>query len=255
LAADAAARLASSLLEPLQQQQAAIAAAVTHRQGIVLTGSSTVQLADVLAFIAAAGQTPSLDYMAAAVTRAVSKLPDGCPTPAVCKLLWALARMGFKPHPELLHQLLAALQRGLHLLSSQDLADAGWALCTLRHRPGNAWLTLFLKEVAAKAPYMGPQALTDILWALACFAAQPDREWLKQVVQAVGSRAAAGALSQQNAAVIVWALQQLGFQPAQMLPAAAAEAQGGEDAAGAAAVPLSGVASAVVSLMEVVQHA
>lgn len=61
------------------------------------------------------------------------------------------------------------------------------------------------------------------------------------MVLAVGSRAAAGALSKQNAAVNVWALQQLGFQPAQMAPAAA-EAQGG-------------VGSVVVFLIEVVQHA
>jgi hypothetical protein len=212
------------VMQPLQSLKQELAAAITHRQGIVLTGSSTAQLADVLAYMADADQAPSLDYMTAAVTRAVNKLADGCPTPAVCTLLWALARMGFKPHPELLHQLLAVLQRGLHRLSSKDLADAAWALCTLRHRPGGTWLALFTKEVAAKAAYMEDQALTDTLWALACFAAQPDREWLKQVVQVVGSRAAAGGLSRENAAVAVWALQQLGFQPEMV--AGAAQAQG-----------------------------
>lgn len=236
-----------SILEPLLQYKGAIAAAVAHRQGSILTSSSTAQLADVLAFIAAAGQTPSLDYMTAAVTRAVDKLPDGCPTPAVCTLLWSLACMGFKPHPQLLHQLLATLQRGLHRLSSQDLANTGWALCTLRHRPGDVWLSQYLKEVAAKAPYMESQALTDTLWALACFAAQPDREWLKQVVQVVGARAAAGALSQENGAVVLWALQQLGFQPEQLLP---------PPGAGAAGVPAAGaVHAAVAGLVRVVQAA
>jgi hypothetical protein len=236
-----------SILEPLLQYKGAIAAAVAHRQGSILTSSSTAQLADVLAFISAAGQTPSLDYMTAAVTRAVDKLPDGCPTPAVCTLLWSLACMGFKPHPQLLHQLLAALQRGLHRLSSQDLANAGWALCTLRHRPGDVWLSQYLKEVAAKAPYMESQALTDTLWALACFAAQPDREWLKQVVQVVGARTAAGVLSKENGAVVLWALQQLGFQPEQLLP---------PPAAGAAGVPAAGaVHAAVAGLVRVVQAA
>jgi hypothetical protein len=223
-AAGAAAAAASDIMQPLHSLKQDVAAAITHRQGIVLMGSSTAQLADVLAFMAAAEQAPSLDYMTAAVTRAVNKLADGCPTPSVCTLLWALARMGFKPHPELLHQLLAVLQRGLHRLSSQDLADAGWALCTLRHRPGGTWLSLFTKEVAAKASYMEAQALTDTLWALACFAAQPDREWLKQVVQVVGSKAAAGELSRDNAAVAVWALQQLGFQPGMV--AGTTQAQG-----------------------------
>jgi hypothetical protein len=248
----AAADAARSITDYLQQYKAKLAAAVTGRQGVLLSSSSTAQIADVLAFIAAAEQTPGLEYMTAAVTRAVKKLPDGCPAPAVCTLLWALARMGFKPHPKLLHQLLAALQRGLHLLGSQDLADAGWALCTLRHRPGNAWLSLYMKEVAAKARYMQAQALTDTLWALACFAAQPDREWLKQVVQAVGEKAAAGALSKQNAAVVVWALQQLGFRPEQLVPAAAA---GRSQGAGAAAATVGGVESSVLSFLQVAQQA
>lgn len=234
-----------SISQHLLQHKQQIAAAVVHRQGIILTGSTTAQLADVLAFVAAAEETPSLDYMSAAVTRAVEKLPDGCPTPAVCRLLWALARMGFKPHPQLLHQLLAALQKGLHLLSSQDLADAGWALCTLRHRPGTSWLALYSKEVAAKAGYMEAQALTDTLWALACFAAQPDREWLKQVVLAVGSKAAAGELSQQNAAVVVWALQQLGFQPQQMAGGVSTQPQSA----------MTGVQSAVLALTDILQPA
>jgi len=236
---------AGSYSQHLLQHKPQIAAAVVHRQGIVLTGSTTAQLADVLAYVAAAEQSPSLEYMSAAVTRAVEKLPDGCPTPAVCRLLWALARMGFKPHPQLLHQLLAALQRGLHLLSSQDLADAGWALCTLRHRPGTSWLALYSKEVAAKAGYMEAQALTDTLWALACFAAQPDREWLKQVLLAVGSKAAAGELSQQNAAVVLWALQQLGFQPQQMAGGGSTQPQ----------PATTGVQSAVLALTGVLQSA
>jgi hypothetical protein len=247
-----AADAASGIAGWLQQYKAELAAAVTRRQGLILSSSNTAQTADVLAFIAAAEQTPSLEYMTAAVTRAVNKLPDGCPTPAVCTLLWALAHMGFKPHPKLLHQLLAALQRGLHLLGSQDLADAGWALCTLRHRPGNTWLSLYMKEVAAKARYMQAQALTDTLWALACFAAQPDREWLKQFVQAAGDKAAAGRLSKQNAAVVVWALQQLGFRPEQLVPAAAG---GGSSGAGMATATVGGVESAVLSLVQVAQQA
>jgi hypothetical protein len=206
---------ASALQQYVQQQRPQLAAAVLQRQEALLRGSSTAQLADVLAFLAAAGATPELAFMDAAVTRAVAQLPSGCPAPSVCTLLWALAVMGFKPHPQLLHALLAALQRGLHLLGSQDLADAAWALSTLKHRPGTQWLALYLKEAAAKAQYMQPQALTDTLWALACFAAQPDRECLKQLVLAVGSRA--GGLGRQNAAVAVWALQQLGLTQAQLL--------------------------------------
>lgn len=227
----------SGIDAPLQQLKAEVAAAIINRQGVVLHGSSTAQIAEVLAFAAAAGQTPSLEYMSAAVARAVNRLPDGCPTPAVCTLLWALARMGFKPHPQLLHQLLAVLQRGLHLLSSTDLADAGWALCTLRHRPGNAWLSLYLREVVSKAPYMTAQGLTDTLWALACFAAQPDREWLKKVVQAAGGLASSQALSRQNAAVMVWALQQMGLQPQQIFAGrGGGGGQGGADTQGGGAI-------------------
>lgn len=260
----AAAVAGENISEPLMQHQQQIAAAVVLRLGQILPTCTTAQIADVLAFVAAAGQTPSLDYMSAAVTRAVDKLPDGCRTPAVCMLLWALARMGFKPHPQLLHQLLAALQKGLHLLSSQDLADVGWALCTLRHRPGGTWLSLYLKEVAAKAGYMEAQALTDTLWALACFAAQPDREWLKLVVAAVGSKASAGALSPQNAAVAVWALQQLGLQPEQLVggataggvgPASAAFGAGGGMGRAAVQHAAGGIQSAVLSLVQVVQQA
>ncbi|KAF8068349.1 CYP59 [Scenedesmus sp. PABB004] len=190
-----------------EQHKAALAEAVTHRQGIILWQSSTAQLADVLAFVAASGLKPSAEFLATGVGRAVDKLPAGAPAPAVVTLLWALARLGFKPHPALLHALLAALQRGLHLLSSRQLADAGWALCTLKHRPGAAWLGVYMQQVASKAGLMEQQALTDTLWALACFAAQPDREWLKR---AAGAAARAG-LSRRNAAVVVWALQQLGF--------------------------------------------
>jgi hypothetical protein len=207
------------LQEYKQQHWRQLADAITHRQGVILWQSSTQQLADVLAFIAASNIKPSSDYLTTAVDRAVEKLPDGCPVPALCTLLWALARLGFKPHPQVLHQVLAALQRGLHLLSSYSLADAGWALCTLKHRPGVTWLELYMNEVASKASYMQAQALTDTLWALACFAAQPDREWLKRVVMSVGSKLADGQLSQQNAAVIIWALHQLGLQGHQLIPA------------------------------------
>eukprot|EP00775_Hariotina_reticulata_P005825 gene5825-6066_t len=133
-----------------QQHSQQLADAITHRQGVILWQSSTQQLADVLAFIATSNIRPSSDYLTTAVDRAVEKL-DGCPVPALCTLLWALARMGFKPHPQVLHQ--------------------------------------------------------------------PDREWLRRVVMVVGGKLADGQLSQQNAAVIVWALQQLGLQAQQLIPA------------------------------------
>ncbi|KAF6254556.1 hypothetical protein COO60DRAFT_302613 [Scenedesmus sp. NREL 46B-D3] len=205
----ASALAAASLQQYQQQQLPQVAEAIAHRQGIILWQSSTQQLADVLAFIAASGLQPSSEYMATGVSRAVDRLVDGAPTTSVATLLWSLARLGFKPHPQLLHQLLAALQRGLHLLSSQDLADIGWALCTLKHRPGSAWLGVYMQQVASKAAYMPEQALTDALWALACFAAEPDREWLKRVLLAAGKLE----VSNRNAAVMLWAFQQLGFQP------------------------------------------
>jgi hypothetical protein len=205
-----AAALAAASLQSYQQQLLpALGEAVAQRQGIILWQSSTQQLADVFAFIAASGAKPSPEYMATGVSRAVDRLADGAPTTSVVTLLWGLARLGFKPHPQLLHQLLAALQRGLHLLGNQDLADVGWALCTLKHRPGSAWLGVYMQQVASKAAYMSDQALTDTLWALACFAAEPDREWLKRVLLAAGKLE----LSSRNAAVMLWALQQLGFQP------------------------------------------
>jgi hypothetical protein len=206
----ASALAAASLQQYQQKLLPQLAEAVTHRQGIILWQSSTQQLADVFAFIAASGLKPSPEYMATGVSRAVEKLAEGAPTTSVATLLWGCARLGFKPHPQLLHQLLAALQRGLHLLSSQDLADVGWALCTLKHRPGSAWLKVYMQQVVSKAAYMTEQALTDTLWALACFAAEPDREWLKQVLLAAGKMQQ---LSSRNAAVMLWALQQLGFQP------------------------------------------
>jgi hypothetical protein len=207
--ASAAAVAAASLQQYQQQQLPQLADAVTHRQGIILWQSTTQQLADVFAFIAASGLKPSPEYMATGVSRAVERLAEGAPATSVVTLLWGCARLGFKPHPQLLHQLLAALQRGLHLLSSQDLADVGWALCTLKHRPGSAWLGMYMQQVVSKAAYMPAQALTDTLWALACFAAEPDREWLKRVLLAAGKLQ----LSNRNAAVMLWALQQLGFQP------------------------------------------
>lgn len=195
-----------------------LAAAIAHRQGIILWQSTCQQLADVLAYLAATGIKPSTEYLTTGVSRAIAKLQEqGAPASAVCNLIWALAMLGFKPHPQQLHQLLAALQRGLHLLGSQDLANIAWGLCTLKHRPGSAWLGLYMRQVAAKAVYMQPQALTDTLWALACFAAEPDREWLKQMVQAVLKQLQTGVLSQKNAAVVMWALHQLGFQPQQFV--------------------------------------
>jgi hypothetical protein len=208
-AVSAAALAAASLKNYQQLLLPSLAEAIAQRQGVILWQSSTQQLADVFAFIAASGVQPSPEYMATGVSRAVDRLADGAPTTSVVTLLWGLARLGFKPHPQLLHQLLAALQRGLHLLSSQDLADIGWALCTLKHRPGSAWLGVYMQQVASKAAYMSEQALTDTLWALACFAAEPDREWLKRVLLAAGQLV----LSSRNAAVMLWALQQLGFQP------------------------------------------
>jgi hypothetical protein len=208
-AVSAAALAAASLTDYQQQLLPSLAESIARRQGVILWQSSTQQLADVFAFIAASGAKPSPEYMATGVSRAVDRLADGAPTTSVVTLLWGLARLGFKPHPQLLHQLLAALQRGLHLLSSQDLADVGWALCTLKHRPGSAWLGVYMQQVASKAAYMSEQALTDTLWALACFAAEPDREWLKRVLLAAGQLE----LSSRNAAVMLWALQQLGFQP------------------------------------------
>lgn len=205
----------STWLQQYQQHhKKQIAAAVAHRQGIILWRSSCQQLADVLAYIASSGIQPSPEYMATAVDRAVAKLLEqGAPASSVCTLIWALATLGFKPHPQQLHQLLAALQKGLHLLGHRDLANIAWGLCTLKHRPGTTWLGLYMKQVAAKASYMEPQPLTDTLWALACFAAQPDREWLKLIMQAALKQVEGGGLSQQNAAVVVWALSQLGFQP------------------------------------------
>jgi hypothetical protein len=208
-AVSAAVLAATSLKNYQQQLLPSLAEAIARRQGVILWQSSTQQLADVFAFIAASGAQPSPEYMATGVSRAVDRLADGAPTTSVVTLLWGLARLGFKPHPQVLHQLLAALQRGLHLLSSQDLADIGWALCTLKHRPGAAWLGVYMQQVASKAAYMSEQALTDTLWALACFAAGPDREWLKRVLLAAGQLE----LSSRNAAVMLWALQQLGFQP------------------------------------------
>ncbi|WIA30745.1 hypothetical protein OEZ86_000811 [Tetradesmus obliquus] len=147
---------------------------------------------------------PNAGWLAALCERVKPMLQQISPGETVDLLL-----LGFKPHPQLLHQLLTALQRRLHLLSSQDLADVGWALCTLKHRPGAAWLKVYLHQAASKAGYMSEQALTDMLWALACFAAEPDREWLKQVLLAAGKLQ----LTSRNAAVMLWALQQLGFQP------------------------------------------
>lgn len=221
-AAEPAASPAAAALQVLRSQHLnVLSSAVLSRQADTLRQSDVAQLADVLAFMVAAGQRPGHDFMTAAITRAVDGMRGGgdaaatapAHAPALVALLWACAMLRYKPHPSQLHMLLASLQRGLHLLGGRDLADVAWALAVLKHRPGDAWLGLYVRQLAARAGTMTPQSLTDATWALACFAASPDSEALRRIVSAGGAAAASGELGRGNGAVLLWALQQLGVRP------------------------------------------
>lgn len=208
---------------------------------------STSQVADVLGYLAWAGHCPEASTMTAAVEAAAAGAAAAHPA-ALVGVLWSLARLSYKPPPEQLHVLLAVLQPRLNVLGRKELADVAWALCVLRHRPGARWLGQYMGELAARARYMAVRELTDALWALACFGAAPDGEWLRRVAGAVairlrdgeghgggeardgsegmgwrvkggGGSAGKKAVAPGDAAVLVWALRELGYR-------------GGEDGAG-----------------------
>jgi len=190
---------------------------------------TTAHVADILGLAAWAGFSPSPAAVAAAAEAAAAAAPSAHPT-AIVGALWALARLSYKPPPQLLHALLSALRPRLNVLGCRDTADAAWALCVLRHRPGAAWLGAYMGEVAARAGYMSSRELTDSLWALACFGAKPDEEWLRRVAAAAAARlgnssgssssgggeeeeeAAATGAAVGDAAVLVWALRELGYR-------------------------------------------
>ncbi|GBF89481.1 hypothetical protein Rsub_02053 [Raphidocelis subcapitata] len=205
------------------------------------------QAADALGLLACAGAAPPPPALAAAARAAAADAAGAHPA-AVAGVIWALARLAYKPPAAVLHEMLSALEPRLNVLGARDLADLAWALCVLRHRPGASWLARYLGALPARAPRMGLRQLADALWALACFGARPDAEWLRRIGGAVAERlreaaaagpaapaapaggpsaveaaaaraadagpaaAAAAAGVEADAAVLVWSLRELGYR-------------------------------------------
>ncbi|GLC34203.1 hypothetical protein PLESTM_000169200 [Pleodorina starrii] len=60
-------------------------------------------------------------------------------------LLYALAKMGYRPDDVWLERYLAASRNWLRAFPPRDLAAAAWALAAMRYRPGEAWLGALLE--------------------------------------------------------------------------------------------------------------
>jgi hypothetical protein len=137
---------------------------------------------------------------------------EGC-AQGLAVLLWALARLGLCPPPSWLAAWLAAMWAALPAANSHDIAMAAWALATLGVAPPGDWLAALCGRAGQLAPVLGPPELPPLLWALARLRYRPQL----RVVQALLLRgqvlAAAGQLSPQGLALLLWAPAALGLVP------------------------------------------
>ena len=67
---------------------------------------------------------------------------------STANVLWALAKLGQEPSPQLLSRLEAAVQRNLKRFNGQGLANSIWSLATMRHDPGSELLAAIAEQAA-----------------------------------------------------------------------------------------------------------
>lgn len=95
-------------------------------------------------------------------------LAPHCTTTDASTLVWALARLGYRPPGELLARLEAALpEEQLAAGSTQEASNLLWAMAKLQHVPSDGFVWAALSRLAARPHELSQQDCANALWALA----------------------------------------------------------------------------------------
>ncbi|KAF6260490.1 hypothetical protein COO60DRAFT_1684851 [Scenedesmus sp. NREL 46B-D3] len=126
---------------------------------------------------------------------------------------WALVRLGVCPPPSWLAAWLAAMWAALPAATSHDCAMGAWAVARLGIAPPGDWLAALCSRAGQLAARLGPQELPPLLWALARLRYRPQLHVAQALLLRGAVLAAAGQLSPQGLALLLWAPAGLGLAP------------------------------------------
>ncbi len=107
-------------------------------------------------------------------------------------VLWAVAKLGFRPSYTLLQRYLFATYLAMPLMRAQELANLAWAAAHMRLHPGVDWLTRFYQTIHRQADSMRPQELANTAWALAQLAGDAGLTAASDAAVSPGSPQGAG---------------------------------------------------------------
>jgi hypothetical protein len=94
----------------------------------------------------------------------------------------------------------------------QELSNLVWALARLQYRPGPGWVSQLYDTVGRLLPELRPQALSTVLYGMSQMGLRPDARWLEVVLPYVRSRLRW--FPPQSLALTIYALAAMGCRPA-----------------------------------------
>uniref|UniRef100_A0A383W709 Uncharacterized protein n=1 Tax=Tetradesmus obliquus TaxID=3088 RepID=A0A383W709_TETOB len=124
-------------------------------------------------------------------------------------LLWAPAALGLAPRSGWVDALLAAACGYLPLFRAREASALLVGLVRLGHIPGEAWLREWWQHTAGMLPYAHGRQLVLLLWGAVQLGQAPPASWMHAWQAATVRAMAAGQVSSQGYGIMWAALQQL----------------------------------------------
>lgn len=166
-------------------------------------------LARMMYALARQGYRPPWQWMEAALNDLQCQAPLLCPQ-ATAELMAAVALLECSPTEQWLEDILTASQQHLNDFTAQQLVSIIWALGKLQYEPESSWADSFFAATQGRLAGMDPQWLAPLLWALASLAADIPQDWALEMFAC--SEQWLLVLPPQELAAVAWAVAELQLQ-------------------------------------------
>eukprot|EP00798_Chlamydomonas_sp_ICE-L_P014753 gene14753-20801_t len=174
------------------------------------------ELSRVLRALAGIGYQPSEAWMEAVMGRVEADVRSLGSAVAISRVLRASLALRHRPGPEWMKTIVWQAQRRFNTYRLKDLSTLVWALAKMRYRPHDGWLVAFekvvLRTLAACPPsHEKARSHATVLWSLATLMIIPQKVWLKKVSSELSLLLQF--LNTRDLVMELWAMQRLGHVP------------------------------------------
>jgi hypothetical protein len=144
---------------------------------------------------------------------AVAARWESCDAHELCRLVHALAWLGHRPTDAWVASWCSYMQQCAWQASPQDISLALWACARLRVSTPPELTSALCDAALPQAPLFQGQELSNLMWGLARLGHTPSPDLWEAVYSQATYLLAAGQLSGQSSALLVYAAGLLGMQP------------------------------------------